>query len=405
MIKDYFLIALKNLKHRGLRSWLTILGIFIGIAAVVALISLGEGLQTAITGQFGTLSTDKLIIQNAGTGFGPPGSTVIRKLTSHDLDLINSISGIELATGRLVRMVKIEHNKNTVFSYITNVPETKQELELVYSSMDIEVEQGKLLSEDDKGEVVLGNNFVSNNQFDKPIKIGSVLLIDGQEFKVKGILKKSSSFQVNLVVFMSQKDMEKLLNIGDEIDMIVAQVDNPSNAEQIAKDIERRLAKDRNEKPGEEDFTVQTPLQAISSVNTILNIINFIVIAIAAISLIVGAVGITNTMYTSVLERTREIGIMKAIGAQNKDILIIFLIESGLLGLVGGIIGAIIGLGMAMSVSYVASSVLGGIDLMIKLSWPLLISTILFSFIVGAIAGVLPAMQASKLKPVEALRK
>ena len=112
MIKDYFSLALKNLKHRGLRSWLTMLGIFIGIAAVVALISLGQGLQQAVTGQFSTLSIDKLIIQNSGTGFGPPGSTAIRKLTSHDLDLIKNIQGVKLATGRLIRMVKIEYNKN-----------------------------------------------------------------------------------------------------------------------------------------------------------------------------------------------------------------------------------------------------------------------------------------------------
>jgi len=405
MLKDYFSLALKNLKHRGLRSWLTMLGIFIGIAAVVALISLGQGLQEAVTGQFTSLSTDKLVIQNIGTGFGPPGSTSIRKLTSNDIDLVKSVSGVDLAVGRLIRIGKIEYNKNVIYSYITDIPENKQETELVYSSVNVEPEQGKLLSESDRGKIVLGNNYLSNNQFDKQIKVGSNILINGKEFEVAGILKKSSSFQVNLVMFMSRKDMKELLKIGDETDMIVAQVSDAKISEQVAKNIEKKLAKDRNEKPGEEDFSVQTPLQVISSVNTVLNIINFIVIAIAAISLVVGAVGITNTMYTSVLERTREIGIMKAIGAQNKDILFIFLIESGLLGLVGGIIGAVIGLSMAMGISTLAASVLGGIDLMVKVSWPLLFGAIAFSFIVGTIAGVLPAMQASKLKPVEALRK
>ena len=90
MIKDYFSLAFGNLKHRGLRSWLTILGVFIGIAAVVALISLGNGLQEAITGQFASLDVDKLIVENSGTGFGPPGSTVIKKLNEHDLKLIES---------------------------------------------------------------------------------------------------------------------------------------------------------------------------------------------------------------------------------------------------------------------------------------------------------------------------
>ena len=130
-----------------------------------------------------------------------------------------------------------------------------------------------------------------------------------------------------------------------------------------------------------------------------------IVIGIAAVSLLVGGIGIMNTMYTGVLERTREIGIMKAIGAQNKDILSIFLIESGLLGLVGGVIGSLIGLGLAFSVSKIAGGFLGGSGIKVTISYPLLFGAIAFSLIIGIASGLLPAMQASKLRPVEALRR
>jgi len=133
--------------------------------------------------------------------------------------------------------------------------------------------------------------------------------------------------------------------------------------------------------------------------------VNIIVIGIAAISLFVGGIGIANTMFTSVLERTKEIGTMKAIGAKNSDILSLFLIESGLLGLTGGIIGASLGIILALSVSEIANAALGTTIIQVSISWPLVFVAITFSFVVGIGSGVIPALQASKLKPVEALRR
>jgi putative ABC transport system permease protein len=405
MISDYFSLAFGNLRHRGLRSWLTILGVFIGIAALVALVSLGDALQSSVNAQFGTLSPDKLIVQSASTGFGPPGSTAVKKLTSHDLKIIESVSGVDIAIPRLIRIAKVEYNKNLKFKYLASIPEDKIGTDIVYSSANLKVGEGRLLESSDRGKIVVGSDFVTNDEFGKKIRIGSKLLIQGKEFDVVGILEKSSSIINNGAIIMPEKDVKEALNISDEIDMIVVQVKDKNQAEQISQEIARKMRSDRNEKPGEEDFTVQTPLQSIKTVNTILSVINYIIIGIAAISLIVGAIGITNTMYTSVIERTREIGIMKAIGAQNRDILFIFLIESGLLGLVGGIVGMILGLGMAMGVSQIAGSFLGGIDFKIAISFPLVIFSVLFAFGLGMLAGVLPALQASKLKPVEALRK
>ena len=165
-----------------------------------------------------------------------------------------------------------------------------------------------------------------------------------------------------------------------------------------------KFRKDRKEKVGEEDFTVQTPVQSLAAVNTILNIINLIVIGIASISLLIGGIGIANTMYTSVLERTREIGVMKAIGARNRDIMSLFVIESGLFGLIGGITGAIFGLSLSFLVSTSANSYFGQNIISIQLSWPLLLGAIGFSFFIGIFAGLVPSYQASKLKPVDALR-
>ena len=355
MLSDYILLALKNLKHRGLRSWLTMLGIFIGIAAVVSLISLGNALDMAITGQFGTLSSDILTIQNTGTGFGPPGSTAIKKLTEHDLDLIKSTQGAKFVISRIIRIVEVEYNKISKFRYIGSMPSNQDEIKLINEELNVKPESGRLLTSADRGKVVLGNDFLDNS-FEKKIRVGVNIKIQGENFEVIGILKKASTFTINSVILMPEDDLKRLLKIGDEIDLIVVKVDNKDNIDQIAKDIERKLRKDRDEKLGEEDFSVQTPIQALQAVSTVLNIINLIITGIAAISLLVGGIGIANTMYTSVLERTKEIGVMKSIGARNKDILLIFLIESAFLGLVGGIVGALMGLALAFIAATGASS-------------------------------------------------
>jgi putative ABC transport system permease protein len=402
-MNQYISLSISNLRRRKLRAWLTMLGIFIGIAAVVSLISLGNGLRTAVTGQFGSLSADTLTVQNAGTGFGPPGSTVIRKLTSHDLNLIEKVQGVSEAIPRLIRIARIEYNKIAGFSYLASMPENQKQIDLIHNSLSLKLEDGRLLKEGDKGKVVLGSSF-TGDQFGKKIRVGAILNIQGKNFEVVGILKPSSSFQVNLAILMMENDMKEILNIEDEIDIIIIRTQSIQETEQVAKRIEQKLRKDRNEKIGEEDFSVLTPIQAISSINTVLGVINIVVTGIAAISLIVGGIGIMNTMYTSVLERKKDIGTMKAIGARNSDILKIFLIESGLLGLVGGIIGALIGLGFAFIASFGANSAFGSSIIDVVISWPLLIGAVLFSFLIGIFAGLLPAYQASRLNPVEALR-
>lgn len=405
MLGDYFFLALNNLRQRGLRSWLTMLGIFIGIAAVVSLISLGNGLEQAVIGQFGSLDTDKLTIQNQGTGFGPPGSTAPRQLTEDDMELIESVQGVDLAIPRLIRVVSVEYNDVVRFKGVINVPKEEREVEIMYDSVNAEIDQGRLITEEDRGKVIIGGSFATEEEFRKKIGVGTNLDINGESFEVIGILEKTGSFFIDSEIFMPEQDLRELLGLENEIDLIVAQVEDPDRIEQVAEEIERKLRKDRNQDIGEEDFSVQTPLQSLEAVSTILNIINLIVSGIAAVSLLIGGIGIANTMFTSVLERRKEIGIMKAIGAKNKDILYIFMLESALLGLVGGIVGAALGLALAFAVSSSASAFLGGINLQVTFSLPLILASISFSLLIGIFSGIVPAYQASKMNPVEALRK
>jgi len=404
MLRDFFKISLNSLRRRKLRSWLTMIGIFIGIAAVVALITLGQGLQAAVTGQIGALDVDSLTVQNAGTGFGPPGSSVVEKLTEHDLELIKRVKGVEYANPVLLRMVELRYNNRISYEMTRGAPEEPEFYERFYESQSIEAEAGRLLKEGDRGKVLLGNNFADKTKFDKKIEVGKTIEIEGEEFEVLGILKSSGSLMMNDAVIIFHDELKDILDIGDEIDLIAVRVENSDISEETAERIERAIRKDRGIKEGEEDFSVQTPSQVLGAVSNILTAVNAVVVGIAMISLIVGGIGIANTMYTSVLERKKEIGTMKAIGARNSDVLMIFLMESGLLGLVGGIIGALLGAGIALGVAAGANSAFGSEIITISLSFPLIISVITFSFLIGVLSGAIPSYQASKLKPVDALR-
>jgi putative ABC transport system permease protein len=404
MIKDFFKISVNNLKRRKLRSWLTMIGIFIGIASVVALITLGNGLQTAITGQLGSLDADSLTVQNAGTGFGPPGSSVVNKLTDHDLKLIERIKGVEYANPVLLRMVSARYNNGVRFEMMRSAPEEPEFYERFYESQSMEAIEGRLLKKGDSGKVLLGNNFAKKIKFDKALSSGKTIEINGKDFEVVGILKSSGSLFMNDAIITFHDELKDLLDIGDEIDLIAVRVENTKIVEETSERIEKVLRKDRGLKEGEEDFSVQTPSQVLGAVTDILTAVNVVVVGIAMISLIVGGVGIANTMYTSVLERRKEIGTMKAIGARNSNVLMIFLFESGLLGLVGGIIGALIGIGIAFGVAVGANTAFGSEIIKLNISFALLVSVTTFSFLIGILSGAIPSYQASKLKPVDALR-
>jgi putative ABC transport system permease protein len=404
MLKDFFTISLNNLKRRKLRSWLTMVGIFIGIAAVVGLITLGQGLQTAITGQLGSLDTDSLTVQNAGTGFGPPGSTVIEKLTDHDLKVIEKVKGVKSVTPVLLRMVQIRYNNEVSFELMRGAPEEPEFYEDFYESQSMEAIEGRLLKKGDVGRVLLGNNFAKKTKFGKAISVGKTINIQGGDFEVIGILKSSGSLLMNDAVITFHGELKDLLDIDDEIDIIGLKVENGKISEETAEKVEKALRKDRGLKEGEEDFSVQTPSQVLGAVTNILTAVNVVVVGIAMISLFVGGIGIANTMYTSVLERRKEIGTMKAIGARNSNVLMIFLIEAGLLGLIGGIIGALLGVGIAFGVAFGANSAFGSEIIQLSISFPLVISVVTFSFLIGILSGAIPSYQASKLKPVDALR-
>ncbi len=404
MLKDYLLFSFDSIKHRRLRSWLTMLGIFIGIASVVALIGLGEGLRSAINAQFGFLGTDILSVTATG-GFGPPGTGVVDPLTDEELDEIKRVAGIEEAAGRILEPGKLVFNNKAAFGYAASIPDGEGR-ELMEHVMNMKAERGRLLKDGDKGAVFLGHAFMEDdNPFGKPILPGAKVKIQDVEFTVIGIMEKKGNFQLDGAVFLNEDDLRDLVDRqGDDYDIIAARFNKDADVEQIKTDIEKNLRKARDVKEGEEDFSVETPGSILETVNSTILAVQIFVYIIAGISLLVGGIGIMNTMYTAVVERTKEIGIMKSIGARNSAIFILFFIESGFLGTVGGGIGAILGFSLAKGFAFIGRLVLESELIATDIGFGLIIGALLFSFVIGSFFGTLPAFQASKLNPVDALR-
>ena len=404
MIGDYFKIAFRNLQHRKTRTWLTMIGIFIGIMAVVALISLGQGLQEVINEQFEALGYDKLIIMPKGM-YGPGGETSTVTFTKSDHEAIKKVRGVSAAAYMIFQNTKAEFKEDIRFVYAVSMPSTSEELKLFKSMIDLEIVEGRILKKNDKYKTLIGNDLANKKVFTNPVSVGDKVLINEQEFKVVGIWEKIGSTIDDQTFYIPENAFEEIFDIGNRVDYIFAQVSDQNNINKIAEDVEETLRENRGLEEGKEDFEVQTPEEMMETYANILLIVQIVLVGIAAISLIVGGIGIMNTMYTSVLERTKEIGIMKSIGAKNSDIQKLFLVESGVLGLVGGIVGILLGMGISKLVEIIAKAFLGtGMLLRAHFPWYLIVGALLFSFLIGTLSGVLPARQAAKLKPVDSLR-
>ncbi len=402
-MKDHFLLAFSNLKRRGLRSWLTMIGIFIGIAAVVGLISLGQGLQGAINKQFEELGKNTIVIQSKT--IGPPGSATSEKLilTTKDLETVRSVRGVKSAAGVLIKTSVIQFREETSIQLAIGI--ASEDLQTFSEMQTFKIIEGRDLKKGDGFKAVVGyDHSVDGKLWKKGVEIGNTIQIEGIDFKVVGVFDKTGNPFNDAAIYVPKETLKQILNVLDEESEIDVKTQEGFNPSDVADAIKRKLRQERGEKEGQETFTVQTSEQLLTTFTNIFGIVQAVLVGIAAISLVVGGIGIMNTMYTSVLERTREIGTMKAVGAKNSDILYIFLFESGLLGLTGGAIGVGLGVALGKSVEYIATTVLGTNLLQASITFPLIAGALSFSFFIGTLSGVLPALQAARLKPADALR-
>lgn len=396
--KEKILYSFNHIWQRKGRSFLTIFSIFIGITTIFIFLSYGFGLYDFINGYMTETSADKILIQPKGMGAASPDKNFM--LTESDLRAVKRVPGVYEVEGNYQGTVQIKKDEKTKYVTLSSIdPESR----LVIEMSDLKIESGRMLLKEDTKKVVLGNSFlVPNKIFQKPYELNQKILINEKEFKVIGFLHSFGNPMSDSSVIILNDDVKLIDENAKGYVDIVARVD-ANKVEQIAEEIEEALRKSRGLKKGYEDFYVASFEELVDSYMKALNIVIGFVVLIALISVVVSAVNTANTMITSVLERIKEIGTMKAIGARNSEILGIFLFESSFLGLVAGIIGVFFGFIFTTITGRILDN-LGYGFLSPHYSWTLFLGCIAFATITGAISGVSPAINASRTNVVDSLR-
>ena len=398
--KETLKSAFQSLRRNVLRTSLTMLGIVIGITAVILIYSIGQGAVAFITNEFAQFGTDYFQIHPGAS----QASTIAgsRALTFDDVEAIEndtSLTNIKAVVPVSMASVPISAN------------DQEKEL-LIYGvtaeSVDVfkpEVIDGEFINEDQEQTservVVMGKDAVETFFGEDTSPVGETIRINNRTFRVVGMVGSSSvlagSF-VNNALFIP---MDVVINqiLGEErLQEIDVSVHDPKLIDQTINDVET-LLRERHDlsENDENDFRIASAQDIISTVETITSLLTVMIAGISGISLVVGGVGVMNIMLVSVTERTREIGLLKAIGAKQKDILTQFLVEAVVMSLTGGIIGIVLGISGAYLVSLVA-------HIPFVLSIPAIIIAVGVSTLVGIVFGLYPARRAAKLSPIDALR-
>jgi putative ABC transport system permease protein len=408
MLQDSLRYAARSLARRRLRSWLTIIGVLIGIAAVVSLISLGQGMRDAIGMQFSTLGADRIVIQPKGAmGFGPPGLGAGVEIDQTDLAVVQRAQYVDGAAGQIIRPVTVQHNRRSTTAIVGTLPQNRADRSVVEGFLNPTPVSGRLLQAQDRGGIVLGGAFLEGEQMANALgggaEAGQRINIEGQRYEVIGVLAKTGIPSSDFRIWMNDEDARELFSMEDQYTFIVARAASFDRVQDASIAIEEDLRRHRSVSERNQDFEVDTSEDILRSVDDILSVVTGVLVGIAAISLLVGGIGIMNTMYTAVLERKKEIGIMKAVGATNQQVMSLFLIESGMLGMIGALIGVLLGAGFAKLVEFGAAQALGPNVLQASVPLWLVLGSLAFGFVVGAASGTFPARQAAALQPVEAL--
>ena len=411
-IQDLASIALDTLRHRSLRSWLAILGIVIGVAAVVTLIAISFGMSDSISSRLNTLGTNIISISPGGQsvqrtgilgggGFesaGPPVSGFQSResstITFTEADALRAIPGVDSLDAQVSGRGEVEYGGKK--SSTTIVGTEPREFP---KNVGVNLTSGRLLGTSDVYTAVIGAS-VENRTFGGADMVNKQIKINGLSFRVIGVLNASGSSSFgssDSSIYIPQKAAKTLLNQTKDVSKITVVVADGYDTQAVATSIKEELeALHGITDSSKDDFTITTALSMQSTISAMTNTLTLFLGGIASVALIVGGIGTANTMFMSVLEQTRQIGVYKSLGMTGGDVMMLFVLEACIIGTVGGVLGVLL--------SVAISSIVTSFGLPVDITPALAFFGIAFSAIVGIVSGVIPARNASSIPPVEALR-
>ena len=404
-VAEAFRVAFQGLAANKLRSFLTMLGIIIGVSSVIIMVALGQGVANATQESIRKMGTNVLSVYPASQMRGG----VSQGLGSQQTMKMEDVEAIRKSSPSVKVVVPEYRGSGTVKFQSQNTRTTVQGASPEYFAVrNLPISEGRMFDKDDvdrRAKVAVLGDTVRENLFGSLQAVGKYVKVNGQNFKVVGLIQKrgASGFRSpdDQIVIPVTTAMVRVFGV-DYLGGMSVQAVNESKMKEAEEEVKRAIAKSHKLQPGEEDVRVFNQADLSESAAQQNAFLTMLLAGIAMVSLIVGGIGIMNIMLVSVTERTREIGIRKALGAKRKDILNQFLIESVTLSLVGGLLG--IGLGIGGSLWMGRSPDEGGAGFPMMLSLTPMIVSFGFSAFVGVFFGIYPAMKASRLDPIEALR-
>ncbi len=400
-------IALRSIGANKMRSGLTMLGIIIGVMAVITMLSIGRGMQNTVTAQINSIGTNLLFIRPGNTQQGGVRQNEqAATLTLDDAEALANLPNVVSVAPQIDGMAQLAYlGNNTVARLIGVTPEYVDTLNANVASGDF-VSASQVTAR--SAVVVLGAG-VATTLFDTADPVGQTIRINGQNFRVIGVMepKGGSGFanQDNQIFVPITTAGSRLVGGnrfrgGNVVSLINVKITDTSVQDAVVQDISAVL-RERHRIIFQDDFTIQSQQDILNTLNQITDAFTIFLGSIAGISLIVGGIGIMNIMLVSVTERTREIGLRKAVGARKRDILIQFLTEATVLSLAGGIIGILCGSLIAQVISGIN---IGTTKLQTAVEPDAIMLAVIFSVAVGLFFGSYPANRAASLHPIDALR-